>query len=63
MATVENCQNCAFGQDSYGHFNGACRRHAPKAVVTQYGFQSMWPPVQSGDFCGDFELKDAADHQ
>lgn len=60
MSKVENCENCAFGQDEYRRFNYRCRRHAPKAIVTEHGLQTYWPRVSSSDFCGDFELKDAS---
>lgn len=56
---TENCENCAFGQAPYGGFDYKCRRHAPKASMTEMGVRPLWPPVQPTDFCGDFELKDA----
>jgi hypothetical protein len=56
---VENCENCAFGQDEYRQFNYRCRRHAPIAILSEFGVQKGWPPVSRIDFCGDFELKDA----
>jgi hypothetical protein len=56
---VENCENCAFGQDQYRRFAYLCRRHAPLAIMGYHGMRTMWPTVSATDFCGDFELKDA----
>jgi hypothetical protein len=56
---VENCGNCAFGADENRRFGFKCRRHAPTSVMTEYGMRTFWPNVQTRDFCGDFELKDA----
>ncbi len=55
---VENCGNCAFGQER-GQFSWKCRRHAPAAQQSEFGMKAYWPSVQMTDFCGDFELKDA----
>lgn len=57
---VENCENCAFGQDKWRTFSRVCRRHAPIATVGDFGLRTVWPAVQHDDFCGDFELKDAS---
>lgn len=51
------CDNCAFGNTQYGYFDGRCRRHAPKMIIGELGPRTMWPPVQSTDFCGDFVAK------
>lgn len=60
---VENCENCAFGQDEFRRFQYKCRRHAPTIILTQHGTESVWPRVKSSDFCGDFELRDVRDDQ
>lgn len=59
MSQVENCENCAFGQNEFGQFGYRCRRHAPIVHLSESGLQSLFPRVARSDFCGDFELKDA----
>ena len=48
-----NCGNCRFGQP----WGDECRRHAPTAVMSTVGVQSVFPRVSPFTWCGDHEPK------
>lgn len=60
---VRDCMSCQFEFDEDGKV-GQCRRFPPKLHIIPPALQGgrsqmtpMYPPVTSGMWCGEFELK------
>jgi len=59
---MNNCRDCKWFFTEYQHWTeGVCRRHAPMVLTKRCEHEAnqvQWPPVNSGDWCGDFEPKE-----
>ena len=65
------CDQCKFWTDPQsGHeatmaTTQQCRRHAPSPAILDdtvigINFQSLWPWTMAGDWCGEFQEKEAS---
>lgn len=46
-----NCRFCVLDKDG----DGQCRRYPPAVLVDEGTWATVWPVVESDDFCGEWK--------
>lgn len=54
---MSQCSKCKFylADDSMPAGEGLCRRFPPTVMAAEEGYNSVFPPMRDGGWCGEFK--------